>query len=196
MKPMFTLFAAVLLVAATAGAALAVEASVAPGARPLAVGTTFPNVPLIGKASPEAAAYLGLDPAKAPSLVDTVKAEVLIVEIFSMYCPFCQKEAPTTNALFDLIDKQGLGNRIKILGIGAGNSDMEVDIFRKKYAVPFPLFSDSAFAVHQRVGEVGTPFFYILRKKPDGGFEIVHTGLGAFGSPTEFLSLITRKAGL
>jgi len=196
MRRLFTLLAVALLVACAAGPALAVEASEAPGAHPLAPGGAFPDVPLIGKASPEAAAYLGLEAGKANQPLERVAAEVLVVEIFSMYCPYCQKEAPNVNALFDLIDKRGLSNRIKIVGIGAGNSDVEVEIFRKKYEVPFPLFSDAAFAVHARVGQVGTPFFYILKKKPAGGFEILNASLGAFGSPAEFLSLITRKAGL
>lgn len=187
---------ALVLSLAAAAPALAVKASEAPAARPLATGTPFPDVALIGKLSPEAAASLGLEAGQASQPLSKVTAEVLVVEIFSMYCPYCQAEAPNVNALHDLIDKRGLGNRIKIIGIGAGNSDMEVDIFRKKYDVPFPLFSDAAFAVHQSIGQVGTPFFYILKKTKTGGYEIVHASLGQFESPAAFLSQITRTAGI
>ena len=194
MKTLLAGLVALTLVLAGAALALAADASEAPGAKPLAVGTIFPDVPLIGSISPELAASLGI--AKSgPTPINKVGADVLVVEIFSMYCPYCQREAPNLNQLQGLIDKQNLGGRIKIIGIGAGNSDTEVEIFRKKYNVPFALFSDSSFAVHQRVGQVGTPFFYVLRKKP-AGYEIVHTHLGLIHSPAEFLTTITAKAGL
>jgi thiol-disulfide isomerase/thioredoxin len=195
MKGLFAFLTALALLAVAATPALAVEASEAPGAKPLPVGTAFPDVPLIGKLSPELAASLGIT-AVGPTPIATVDAEVLVVEIFSMYCPFCQREAPTINALHALIGTRGLAGRIKLIGIGAGNSDTEVDIFRKKYAVPFALFSDSAFAVHQRIGQVGTPFFYVLRKNAAKGYDIILTHLGVIASPAEFLAAITAKAGL
>ena len=195
MKKFLVFAAAVILVAAASTRALAVEASEAPGAKPLPVGTAFPDVPLIGPLPPALAASLGIA-AAGPTPINTVDADILVVEIFSMYCPFCQREAPTINELHALIDKRGLGKRIKIIGIGAGNSDTEVEIFRKKYNVPFALFSDSAFAVHQRVGQVGTPFFYVLRKNAGKGYEIVLTHLGLIPSPADFLAAITAKAGI
>ena len=195
MKRLFAFALALTLVLTASAQALAAEASEAPGAKPLAVGTMFPDVPLIGAVSPELTASLGLASKTGPTPINAVKADVLVVEIFSMYCPFCQREAPNINALQALIDKQGLSGRIKLIGIGAGNSDTEVEIFRKKYNVPFALFSDAAFAVHQRVGQVGTPFFYVLRKKP-AGYEIILTHLGLIHSATDFLAAITAKAGL
>ncbi|EFL52878.1 alkyl hydroperoxide reductase/ Thiol specific antioxidant/ Mal allergen [Solidesulfovibrio fructosivorans JJ]] len=196
MRRLFALPAALLLLFLSAAPALAVEASEAPGAHPLAPGTPFPDVSLTGEVSPQAAAYLGVTAGKRATPINAVKAEVLVVEIFSMYCPFCQREAPNVNALHSLIDKRGLGNRIKIVGIGAGNSEAEVNLFRQKYAVPFPLFSDADFDVHNQVGQVGTPFFYILKKKPQGGFVVLQASLGAFGAPADFLGAIIRAAGL
>ena len=195
MKSLFAALAALVLILAAGAQALAVEASEAPGAAPLAVGTPFPDVPLIGPVSPELAASLGLASQTGPTPVNKIRADVLVVEIFSMYCPFCQREAPAINALHSLIEKQGLSGRIKFIGIGAGNSDTEVAIFRKKFNVPFALFSDAAFAVHQRIGQVGTPFFYVLRQKP-AGYEIVMTHLGVIHSPSDFLAALTAKAGL
>ena len=194
MRSVLAIVAAVLVLAA-AVPALAVKASVAPGAHPLAVGDPFPDVPLPGTLSPEAATYLGLAAGRAGQPLSKVAAEVLVVEVFSMYCPFCQAEAPEVNALFALIDKRGLSNRVKIIGIGAGNSDTEVDIFRKKFKVPFALFSDAAFAVHSAVGQVGTPYYYVLKKTPQG-FTIVAAHLGLIHSPADFLKDVTAKAGL
>ena len=185
-----------LLATAAARPALAVEASEAPGATPLASGSVFPDVPLVGELPPEQSASLGFVPDTSRHALSDIKSEVLIVEIFSMYCPFCQRDALTANALHELVARRGLSDRIRIIGVGAGNSDAEVEIFRKKYAVPFPLFSDASFVVHAAAGNVGTPYFYVLREKKDGGYEVVHSHLGVLPAPEEFLATVMAKAGL
>lgn len=188
--------AAFCAVLAAAVPALAVEASEAPRSHPLAVGGVFPDVTLLGEIGPEAATALGVPAGKGPTALDAVRTEILVVEIFSMYCPYCQKDAPTVNALHELITKRGLANRIAVIGVGAGNSDTEVGIFRKKFGVPFPLFADAEFRVHGAAGQVGTPFFYVLKKRPDGRYRIVEASLGVITSPEAFLSGITRVAGI
>jgi peroxiredoxin len=196
MKRLIRLLVAALLPLLAAAPAWAVEGSLSPGAQPLAVGSAFPDVPLAGQVSPEAATRLGIAPGKAQRPINALGTEVLVVEIFSMYCPYCQKEAPEVNALYDLIDKRGLSNRIAVIGVGAGNSETEVGIFRKKYDVPFALFADPDFVVHKQVGQVGTPFFYVLKKKPGGGYAVLGASLGVMDSPAAFLSRITRAAGI
>ena len=195
MKRLIRLLVAALLPLLAAASAWAVEASLSPGAQPLDVGSAFPDVPLAGQVSPEAATRLGIAPGKAQRPINALGTEVLVVEIFSMYCPFCQRDAPAVNELAALIDKQGLAGRLKIIGIGAGNSDTEVDIFRKKFKVPFALFSDATFAVHSAVGQVGTPYYYVLQKTPQG-FKVVVGHLGLIHSPADFLKDATAKAGL
>ncbi len=196
MKTAWAFVAALVLASALPASSPAREASEAMGAHPLAVGAAFPNISLSGALSPAQAESLGLPSPKTPVPVNAIRADALVIEVFSMYCPFCQKEAPTVNALHDLIGRRGLSNRVKLIGIGAGNSETEVDVFRNQYDVAFPLFSDAGFAAHKALGEVGTPYFYVLKKGPDGSFTVVHGSLGRMESPEAFLSEITRKTGL
>ena len=49
--------------------------------------------------------YLGLSESGSFTIRE-IKAQVVIIEIFSMYCPFCQQEAPRVNELFNLIVNQ------------------------------------------------------------------------------------------
>lgn len=60
-----------------------------------------------------------------------------------MYCPHCQKHAPDANKLFRVLDsRKDIRNKVKMIGIGVGNSRYEVGIFKDKYSSPFPMFDD------------------------------------------------------
>jgi peroxiredoxin len=159
-------------------------------------GDLFPTISLAMPERADAREYLGLTGDGSFSL-SQIKADVLIVEIFSMYCPYCQKEAPLVNDLYRIIsEKPALKDRIKIIGIGAGNTPFEVDVFRDKYDIRFPLFSDESFTVHKAVGEVRTPCFFVLRTNADRPGTVVYSKVGTIQDPNLFLDLIVKEAGL
>ena len=138
--------------------------------------------------------YLGLVGDDA-FVLEQIKADIVIIEIFSMYCPICQREAANINTLFSLI--QGLPSpdkTIKFLGIGAGNSAFEVDFFRKKYAIEFPLFSDGDFVIHKKIGEVRTPHFFGLKRNKEGKLELFYSGPGDAPHPETFLETLLKKS--
>lgn len=165
-------------------------------AGPVGVGDPLPAISL---ASPEVEAqraYLGLKEAGPFSLTD-IAAELVIVEIFSMYCPHCQREAPKVNQLYQLLlDTPELRHRVKLIGIGVGNSPMEVDFFKDTYEVRFPLFPDGDFAIHKALGEPRTPYFMGIKIGPDRKASLVYANLGGFEDPADFVKEIMTKAGL
>ena len=129
--------------------------------------------------------------------IPQIKANVVIVEIFSMYCPYCQKDAPGINELYNLIENNSdLKNKIKLIGIGAGNSTYEVEIFKKTYTVPFPLFPDKDFVIHKACGEVRTPYFIVVKINNDKTHQIVHSQLGEYPGAELFLELVLKSSGL
>jgi len=169
---------------------------------PPQVGGALPDFEL---AIPKEAAernYLGLSGglpffSRGTFKIPQIKGEVIILEIFSMYCPYCQAEAPNVKALYEKIEKSAsLRGKIKIIGIGAGNNPYEVDTFKKKYQIPFPLFADGDFVLHKKFGEVRTPYFIVLRNNPDGSYRIVYSKLGAFGEVDSFLNSVIKMTGL
>lgn len=125
-----------------------------------------------------------------------MKASYVLLEIFSMYCTFCQADAPQVNQLYDLIKQQKLEGALKMVGVGAGNSDYEVGVFRKKYKVPFPLLVDPDFNAHQALGQPRTPFYILLKLKTGGEPQILFTHLGPIDQPQEFLATLKQKASL
>ena len=165
------------------------------GQRP-SEGDVFPEITLPVPQHASEKAYLGIDDTEHFAITQ-IKAPVVIIEIFSMYCPFCQKEAPIVNELYELIqNKPAIKNNIKIIGIGAGNTQFEVDFFKNEYSIPFPLLPDESFSLHKATGEVRTPYFFVLQIKPDGSNKVVYSKAGSIQVPQEFLDLIIRKTSL
>ena len=136
-------------------------------------------------------AYLGLSGAGVFRLPQ-VKAEIIIIEVLSMYCPYCQKEAEHVNSLFAKIrDHETLRGRVKLIGIGAGNTPYEVELFRKKFSVPFPMLSDYKMTIQSSADrKFRTPTFIVA--KPEGGarLKIIYTHVGKLGELDEFLKKI------
>ncbi|SFL29962.1 Peroxiredoxin [Desulfomicrobium norvegicum] len=171
-----------------AGSALAMEATDSAASHPLPVGSTMPDLLLRGELNPKHLGHLGLK-GPAPRHLSEIKAKTVILVAFSMYCPHCQREAPALNELNALIASRDLSDDVKLIGVGIGNSDFEVQVFRDKYAITFPLFSDPDFRVNKEIGEVGTPFFYVLALNPaKKEVRVAKTLLGRMKSAETFLA--------
>jgi peroxiredoxin len=164
--------------------------------RPPVVGQVMPEVKLPIPEKVEERQYLGLD-GTGTFTIPQIRADVVIIEIFSMYCPFCQKEAHNVNELYRLVDTNpDLNKRVKLIGIGAGNSPFEVNTFRRNYAVPFPLFSDIDFSLHEAFGKARTPFFIAIKINENGTHKVIYSEVGSPGDAKSFLELIMKQAGL
>jgi peroxiredoxin len=181
-----TVLAGVLILSGTTGAG---------GAAPPPVGGQLPDFSLTVPREGAEKAYLGVAAGSGAFKVPQIKAQAVVIEIFSMYCPYCQKEAPNVNRLHERIEGDpALRGKIKLIGIGVGNSAFEVGVFKKKYGIPFPLFPDGDFALHKLLGEVRTPYFIGVKVLPDGSHRVIHSRLGAFEGVDQFLAEVVRAA--
>jgi len=131
--------------------------------------------------------YLGLLGKGAFSL-SQVSAHVLIVEVFSMYCPVCQREAPVVNELYTSIDNDAtLKKNVKLIGIGIGNTPFEVEVYRKKFNVLFPLFADDSLELQKISNErFRTPTFLLIKLGRDSTVRVSKIHVGAIKNIAEF----------
>ncbi len=146
-------------------------------------GSLFPHISFPAPVEESVRAYLGLGDGTSFT-VDQVDADVVVIEIFSMYCPHCQREAPVVNRFYQVtLQRARPGKKVKIFGVGVGNSQFEVNIFRKKYAIPFPLLPDGDYRIHKLLGQTRTPHFIAVKKEPGGALKVVFSRSGPLGDP-------------
>ena len=164
---------------------------------PPKVGSPMPAIELQISNNSADLKYLSLPSGGKSFKINQIKAKVVIIQIYSMYCPYCQAEAPNVNRLYAAIENSpALKDKIKIIGIGAGNTQFEVGTYKKKYTVAFPLIPDDDFKIHKIMGEVRTPYFIGVKVSDSGQTEVIYSRLGALENIDQFLAQLVKLSGL
>lgn len=161
-------------------------------------GSTLPELTLTAPENSEHLKYLGLSaqPGEQFKLTD-IQADILVIELFSMYCPYCQKEAPLVNEFYELIrQREDKGVKVKIIGLGASNSQFEVEHFATTYEVSFPLFPDKDMSLYKALGGDGTPGFVGFKLKDSDPPVNVLRNSGGFYNAEDFYQDILQNSGL
>ena len=140
--------------------------------------------------------YLGLEGTGTFKL-NQIKTRILIVEILNSYCPHCQHEAPLVNNLHRSIQERAdLKDKIKIIGIGIGDSPEEINLFKEEYQVTFPLLPDQNSDIGNTFGVKATPTFIGIRLNDHGFPEKFFFQEGGFKKAPRFLKEIIKQSGL
>jgi thiol-disulfide isomerase/thioredoxin len=158
----------------------------------------LPEIVLVTPKDDEHRKYLGItsEPGEPFQIAD-IDADIIIIELFSMYCPFCQKEAPLVNELYRKATEHMLqGLSIKIIGLGASNSQFEVEHFGNNYEVEFPLFPDKDMGIYKALGGDGTPGFVAYKIKGVTVPVNVLRNSGGFYNAEDFLKDVINNSGL
>ena len=156
----------------------------------------IPTIDLPLPVSEQEKSYLGLSGA-GNFKIGQIKAPVLIIQVYSYYCPHCQKSASQVNDLYGLIQRRpDIREKIKMIGVGVGNSAYEVESYRKRYNVPFPLFPDVSNDFSLQLGVKGTPTFVGLKMNSKGVQEHFFFLEGGFQDINKLLDEIVRLSGL
>jgi len=140
--------------------------------------------------------YLGLS-GTGNFNIGQINARVLIIEVFSFYCPNCQKAAAHVNDLYQKIQQNPqLKDNIKMIGIGADNTAFEVNAYRGRYKVEFPLFPDKNMAITDTLYVHGTPTFIGVKLNDGGRQTRFFFSEGGFDDTQKTLNEIVELSGL
>ena len=157
------------------------------------------KLPIISLAIPKNSVekiYLGLS-GDGFFKIQQIKAKAVVIKVFNLYCPICQSTASAMAELYHRIENNpDLKGKMKLIGIGAGNNLLEVEVFKQNHDIPFPIFPDEDFKIHKTLGEVRTPFFIATKMTGDGSHEIVYTHLGGLTDTRAFLDLMIEAYGI
>jgi len=137
-------------------------------------GMNLPQFTLEAPESKKERKYLGLTESK-PFSVAQISAKIIILEIFGIYCPYCRRQAPQLNKVYNLIKQDpNLSSGIKMLGIGAGANKSQVNGWKATLHIPFPLFADKETTIWQKFGKPGIPCTLLVSN--DGTVLAAHLG--------------------
>ena len=142
--------------------------------------------------------YLGLKgaPGSVFSIAD-IDADVLLIMLFSMYCPLCQEKAPAINALYAKLKTASRpGLKVVMIGLGANNSELEVAHFRQEYKIRFPLFADHDKKFYKLLGGKATPDFIGCRRDDNKQLTVILRQSGGFVDPDKFFMNVFKESGL
>ena len=138
----------------------------------------LPNLTFTETLSKKDQTYLGI-PQKKNFSFKEIRGNLILIEFISTYCVSCQRQTPILNELYSSIEKDPkLKEKVKVIGVAAGNHPEEVKKYKKEYEVPYPILSDSKFDAHLAVGSPRTPFMIWVRKDAQGRGIVVSTHLG------------------
>jgi hypothetical protein len=143
----------------------------------------------------EEKAYLGIPGDAETFTLDQVQADILVVEVFDMYCHLCQKAAVSANALYEEIGKSPHRDRIKMIAVGKGNTPLEVGVYKRQFKAPFPMLADPEKKLDGTLEYGRVPQFIGLKRTDQGTFREVYRHTGYFTKPATILKRLLRRAG-
>lgn len=118
--------------------------------------------------SSETMTYLGLS-RKKNFFLDDMRGTLFVIEVFNTYCTSCPRNVPILNDVFSAVKKSAQeGGTIKIFGIAIGNTDREVESYRRTNNVLFPVLTDYDFSVHSALGNPRVPYTIYVSKAAKG----------------------------
>jgi peroxiredoxin len=159
-------------------------------------GEKLPAINLPIPKNPNEKIYLGLS-GDGVFKISQIKAQAVLIKIFNLYCPICQSTAGVMTEIYKQVENNPtLKGKIKLIGIGAGNNLLEVEVFKQNHNITFPIFPDEDFTIHKALGEVKTPFFIAVKMEGGKSPEIIHTHLGGLTDARAFLDLMVEAYGI
>ncbi|MCK5680895.1 hypothetical protein KAI46_08825 [bacterium] len=135
------------------------------------------------------ASYLGFFKPRRMFFLTEIKTEILVANVFQTRCPHCQGLTDDLNKLYKTVKKEGFFHKVKFIGLGYGEDFLEVEYYKKRYAIPYPLFADPRA---EKVKVKNIPATFILRMTPAGA-KVLYEYYGPLPSAKDLLQIIRAE---
>ncbi len=136
--------------------------------------------------------FLGWGKKDTFSLKD-IKGDVIVLEYLNKYCFSCQLQAPIMNQVFNKVTSDAnLKDKVKFLGVGAGNNQREVESFRLEKKIAFPIVPDPKFLAYEAIGDPGATPFTLFIRKTEAGLIVAQVKVGLTKVPEKILKEIEQ----
>ena len=158
---------------------------------PISSGMLLPQFTLAGPITADAQRYLGLKNPE-PFSLSQISSRLIFVELFSVLCRDCQREAPNINKLYNYIQKDPeLEKGVKLIGIGMRSDNKKIQVYKTSFNVKFPLFPDPDNTIFDKLGDPKVPFFMVI----NNAGKVLMTHFGPIKDLDEFFSQIKKIYG-
>ncbi len=155
----------------------------------LKINSNFPNTNFNGKyLTNSEKKYLELKGESAEFTINQIHSKYIVLEFINVYCFACQKQAPEFNKFYNKLKNK---SDLKFFAVALGNTVKEINIFKKRFNIKFPIVPDEKFKIYTAIGGTRTPFTLIFKNK-----KIVYGHLGLIETYKELYAVLLAKQEL
>ena len=120
-------------------------------------------------------------------------AELVVLTFFDLYCVACQQSAENFSQLHAEIIGRYPDRTVQMTGIGVGDTEFEIDVFTRRYPLPYPSIADPQKAFEKPFSIRGTPTVLVFSRKGTNCLEIFrHEGRFRSNNLQELLETIDQ----
>lgn len=160
----------------------------------LAVGEQFPACRVAVLNGDEDREYLGLPEGTRWLDLAQLRARFVLIQLYNTMCADCVAETKLMTRFFQQVEEDPvLKGRLKIIGLGIYNSNIEVVRFKRHYDVAYPLFSDKTGQIFECLGQAQLPLAYLLQAEGGGVWTIRLIKSGYFEPDETFRKVLEAE---
>ncbi len=99
-------------------------------------------------------------------------ADIVVLTFFDLYCVACQQSADAFKTLHARIQQELPGQAVQMNGIGVGDTQFEIEVFLKKYALGYRCLPDPDKQFEEPFALRGTPTVLVFHRDSGKCIEI------------------------
>lgn len=92
------------------------------------------------------------------------QADIVVLTFFDLYCVACQQSADAFKVLYTRVQQDLPGIETQMTGIGVGDTEFEMQVFQRKYALQYRCLPDPEKEFEEPFALRGTPTVLVFHR--------------------------------